>query len=83
MLPFSSYLSLYLADWVSPVRDAAAATVKITIPKVTWVGIMVCRNLAVALSQQRRTRKVKKPNTNCTKKTKRIYKRKKNENNTV
>jgi hypothetical protein len=59
-----AHLSEKNAFSVSPAQAAATARTKVEIPKVEWMGTRLARNEAVALSQHRSRRKLKKPTTN-------------------
>ena len=50
---------------VSPVRHAAMANMKVVRPKEAWIGTRDALKPAVAPSQHKRIRKLKKPTTNC------------------
>lgn len=64
MYKVRSYPNTKMTFSVRPVRDAAMASMKVVSPNEAWIGTKAARNAAVEPSQQRRTRKLKKPNTN-------------------
>lgn len=53
-----------MAFSVNPVKHVAIASIKVVRPNAAWMGTRAARNEAVALSQHRRTKKLKKPTTN-------------------
>ena len=53
-----------MAFSVNPVKHVAIANIKVVRPNAAWMGTRAARNAAVALSQHRRTKKLKKPTTN-------------------
>ena len=65
------YLNVKNAFSVSPEQHVATAITKVVIPKVEWIGTRLARKEAVADSQHKSNKKLKKPTMNY--KIKRIY----------
>lgn len=53
-----------MAFSVRPVKHVAMANMKVVKPNEAWMGTIDALNAAVAPSQHRRIRKLKKPKTN-------------------
>ena len=58
------YLNVKNAFSVSPEQQVAIAITNVVIPNVEWIGTRLARNEAVADSQHKSNRKLKKPTIN-------------------